>query len=280
MGARHYKKHFNVVKSSGHYEKFSPTKLQRSLRRSGLPPHKCSNIVQTVVREIQPGASTKDIYRRAYQLVKEESKVAAVHYSLKRALFELGPSGYPFEQFVAKYFQAIGYQTRVGVTLKGRLVTHEIDVIAKNAVERIFVECKFHNHSGKKTDIKVGLYVKARWDDLSSGPEGKNLDGYCLASNTAFSKDVLTYAAGTHLRLLGVNAPVEEPFIEQVKKLNLYPITSIRRLKKHLRDELIKKDIVTCAELLNEAETLKQLGLDDHEVELLFRDVHIILGEV
>jgi len=32
--------------------------------------------------------------------------------------------------------------------------------------KHIFVEAKFHNRLGVKTDLKVALYVKARFDDL------------------------------------------------------------------------------------------------------------------
>ena len=44
---------------------------------------------------------------------------------------KLGPTGYPFEDFIAKLLQADGYETKVRQILKGECITHEIDVIAE-----------------------------------------------------------------------------------------------------------------------------------------------------
>ena len=47
---------------------------------------------------------------------------------LKQAIMELGPSGFPFEQFVAELLKCRGYQIKVGVIVEGHCVNHEIDV--------------------------------------------------------------------------------------------------------------------------------------------------------
>jgi len=52
--------------------------------------------------------------------------------------------------------------------VRGKLVEHEIDVVAWNEEKLIMVEAKFHNQLGVKTDLKVILYVKERFDDLSA----------------------------------------------------------------------------------------------------------------
>jgi len=146
--------------------------------------------------------------------------VAATHYSLKKSLQELGPTGFEFEIFVAKYFGAIGYETIVGVQKQGKYVSHEVDVVAKLQDKFSYVECKFHNDSGKKNDIQIALYVKARWDDLKDGQKGKLIKDFYLVSNTAFTSDAITYAKGVGLKLLGINAP-EESFIEKIKKYKI-----------------------------------------------------------
>lgn len=274
---RFKKKNINIIKSSGLPEKFSPIKLHNSLKQSGLSPSKSKSIVEEVTRHVKSGTSTKDIYRKAFKLINQESTLAAVHYSLKRAILEMGPSGYAFEHFVARYFAELGFETQVGVTLQGKYVTHEIDVIAQTPSEKIFVECKFHNTIGKKNDIKTALYVKARWDDLKEGPVGEDLVAFYLASNTSFTKDVLQYAEGTGLKLLGVNAPTDESFIDKIRRYKLYPVTSIRRIKKYIKDALIENDVLTCKELLHQEKLLYQLGLKEHEIDLIFKDIHYLL---
>jgi hypothetical protein len=270
-------RNFTIFKANGRPEKFSRKKLFISLRRSGLPKKDCDKIVSTVSRQVNEGTSTIDIYRKTRRLVDQTSHVAAIHYSLKRAIFDLGPSGYNFELLVAKYFEELGYETEVCKTLKGRWVKHEVDVIATKGHERVFVECKFHNRSGIKNDIKVALYVKSRWDDLKEGPEGANLNSFFLASNTSFTIDAITYAQGTGINLLGVNAPAENSFLDQIKLLNLYPLTSLKRLSKYLKLELLSRGIVLAKELPDHRRLLFNLGMDNHEIDVLILEVDQLL---
>lgn len=282
MSKRHHKwprvkRNLPIVKSTGFIEPFSPGKLITSLQRSGLPEDKSQNITKKVLKSVTPGTRTQDIYRRAYKLVRLESPTAAVHYSLKRAILELGPTGFEFERFVAKYFKAIGYATKVGVVVNGEFVKHEVDIIATNADSCAYVECKFHNHLGRSNDIKIALYVKARWDDLKNGPSGKKITDFYLVTNTTFSVDAIDYATGTGLKLLGVNAPPEESFLQKISRHKLYPITSLRRLKKYMIGELLKQDIILCQELIHERKALRRLGLSDQEIELIFADIDHLL---
>lgn len=112
---------------------------------------------------------------------------------------------------------------------------------------------------------------------MKEGKEGEDLVAFYLASNTAFTKDVLQYAEGTGLKLLGVNAPADESFIDKIRRYKLYPVTSIRRIKKYVKDALIENDVLTCKELLHQEKLLYQLGLKEHEIDLIFKDIHYLL---
>jgi hypothetical protein len=266
-----------VYKSGGYPEPFSRTKLQRSLKRAGLPKRQCDYISEKISREVHEGQKTRDIYRKALKLINQSSHVAAVHYSLKRALFELGPTGHHFETFVARYFEELGYTTSTCQTLQGQFVTHEVDVVASLPGKKYYVECKFHNHVGIKNDIKIALYVKARWDDLKNGPEGKTLTGFHLASNTAFTQDALTYAKGTGLQLLGVNAPENLSFLEQIKQLRLYPITSLRRINKYYKTKLLERNIVLAKDLQHYRSLLLQWGMTVSDFDRLMNEVELLM---
>jgi hypothetical protein len=270
------KKNFQIYKSHGGLEKFSNEKLYSSLRRSGLKPKQCQLITDKVSREIGEGSKTRDIYRKTLRLVNQSSPVAAVHYSLKKAIFDLGPSGHHFETFVSRYFEEIGYTTKTCQTLNGRLVKHEIDIVGIKNGKRVFIECKFHNRIGIKNDIKIALYVKARWDDLKQGVEGKKLDAFYLASNTAFTLDAITYANGTGLKLLGVNAPVEKPFLEEIKALHLYPITSLKGLNKHFKNELLSRNILLAKELPNQINLLLKMGMEQRVIDQLLQEITLL----
>ncbi len=274
----HHKSRFRIFKANGDVESYSRRKLVTSLRRSGLSPHEANRIAQKVGHEVSEGTRTKDIFRKTYRLVKETSSVAAALYSLKRSIFELGPTGHHFEEFVACYFKELGHDTKTCLTLQGKWVRHEIDVLVEKNGKRHFVECKFHNRKGIKNDIKIALYVKARWDDLREGPEGKNLDGFYLASNTAFTLDAMTYAEGTGLKLLGVNAPLPESFLEQIKRMHLYPVTSLLRLNRHLKNVLLSENVLLAKEIPENLKLLMKLGLDETEINGILREVELLTG--
>lgn len=277
MNRRIYHQKFPIIKSSGQLEPFSKSKLQRSLQRTGLPPKFCKEIAKEVAHKVKPGTSTREIYQDTFKLVKKKSNVAATHYALKKSLLELGPTGYEFEYFVSKYFKELGYYTYVGILVQGEFVRHEVDVIASKPNYQAYVECKFHNNVGTSNDIKTVLYIKARWDDLKNGPDGEYLREFYVASNTIFTKDAITYAKGTGLNLLGVNAPEGESFLDKIKKHKLYPITSLKRLKKIYRQELLLKKIILCKDLLNEKSLLIKMGLPNDEINAIFRDINRLI---
>ena len=120
-----------IIKSSGQKVKFSLTKLRRSLQRSGADETLVSQIVDQVRDELYQGISTKEIYNRAFTLLKRKKSVFASKYKLKKAIYELGPTGFPFEKFVAAILEYSGYSTEVGKVIQGDCVKHEVDVFAK-----------------------------------------------------------------------------------------------------------------------------------------------------
>ena len=105
-------------------------KLKRSLQFSGASEAMVEEIVQRVQKELYPGISTREIYNRAFALLKKKESVYASKYKLKKAIYELGPTGFPFEKFISGILHYSGYETKVGEVLEGTCVSHEIDVLA------------------------------------------------------------------------------------------------------------------------------------------------------
>ena len=157
-----------ITKNNGTKELFEEEKLIESLRNSGGSPALIEKVVDHIEKEMIEGMSTNDIYRHAFEVLRRESAPAASRYSLRRALTELGPNGFPFEKFVAEILKAQGYETLTDQVVHGHCVPHEVDVAAWNADKLIMVEAKFHNEFGLKSDIKTALYIKARFDDLKT----------------------------------------------------------------------------------------------------------------
>lgn len=264
-----------IYKASGAKEAFSKNKLIRSLERTGLHTKACQDIAEHISREVQEGDKTKTIYKKALKLVRQKSALATVHYSLKKALFDLGPEGHFFEDYVARYFQKKKFETQECKILQGKFVKHEVDCISTKGSEKYYSECKFHNRAGTKNDIKVSLYVKARWDDLKTGPDGNTLSGYYIFSNTSFSTDAITYSQGTGLKLMGVNAPADKSFLQDIREMRLYPVTSLRSLNKVEKHSLLQKNIIL-AEDLN-AELLFKLGFDTNTVNGIVEEIKLMM---
>jgi hypothetical protein len=155
-----------VVKADGTKELFDVEKLERSLKKAGASTRSVQDILEHIKSHLTNEISTHDLYKHAFELLHKEEKPIALKYSLKRAIMELGPSGFPFEDFVAEIFRQKGYTAETGKIVRGFCVEHEVDVVAWNDEKLIMVEAKFHNELGVKSDLKIALYVKARFDDL------------------------------------------------------------------------------------------------------------------
>ena len=270
------KKQFKILKASGYPEPFSKNKLIKSLQRTGLPRKECEHICDEVLSQISEGTKSSDIFNKTLKLVKQTSPIASIHYSLKKSLFELGPEGHHFENFVSKYFEEIGYRTEIRKLLRGKFVQHEVDVIAEIKEKQHFIECKFHNHAGLKNDVKVSLYVKARWDDLRQGLDGKKLKNFYIASNTAFTEDAITYANGTGLFLLGINMPSEDSFLDEIKKLKLYPVTSLRYLPRTFKNNFLHRGIVLARDVLFQKEQLIKQGMKQEDINILMKEIEML----
>ena len=130
-----------VVKASGDRVIFEQDKLIRSLDKAGAGQDIITDVLSGLESQLYDGITTRKIYRQAYKLLNKLSKRGAGRYKLKEAIFELGPSGYPFEIFVGELLKNQGYRVEVGIIVQGKCVKHEVDVVAENEHNHFIVEC-------------------------------------------------------------------------------------------------------------------------------------------
>ena len=278
------KKNVTIIKKDGTSEIFNPKKLEESLARSGAASDVVTKIVTHITEEIYDGATTDFIYSHAFQLLEksEDPGTARFRYSLRRAVAELGPSGFPFEKYVAEVFAAHGYSTSVGMKLKGKCVTHEIDVIAENEEEIITAELKFHNKLAIKTDLKVSLYVNSRFQDIiDTGYYGEKKARPYLITNTKFSSNAIKYAEceGT-LELMGWDYPRRgKPNLHDfIQTSKIHPITALTSFSKKEHQLLLDAGFITCRDLKrNGGQDVHALGIiPGRKVEEAFIEIENI----
>ena len=118
-----------VRQFTGELVEFDQSKLLRSLKNAKADDQLADQIVKNVVADLYPGMSTKEIYTKAFKQLKSKRRPSAARYRLKRAIMDLGPSGFPFENYIGHIFRHDGYTADVGVVMEGNCVTHEVDVL-------------------------------------------------------------------------------------------------------------------------------------------------------
>ena len=271
-----------VTKNTGEKDVFNVEKLKTALRRSGATEIEVDLVEQEVLSKLYDGITTKNIYRIAYNLLRNKSKRTAGRYRLKNAVMNLGPSGYPFEKFLGRLFESRGYSSRVNTILKGKCVTHEIDVIANNGVEQIMVECKFHSSIAQKSDVKVPLYIQSRFLDVEAvwkkQPQLKGINFYgMVATNTRFTEDAKNYARCMGLKVISWDYPTGNSLREWIDKSGYYPITVLQSLRKKDKKLLLENNLVLCRELEPNKQKLRELNFSESAIKKVLNEaVHLI----
>lgn len=266
-----------ITKSSGEKAKFSLVKLRNSLKRTGANKETVDQIIDKVRDELYQGISTGEIYNRAFALLKKKESYLASKYKLKKAIYELGPTGFPFENFIAAIYKYSGYKVEVSKILHGKCVSHEIDVIAHKNGETIIMECKFHSQQGLKCNVKIPLYIAARFKDVKdywdSKPHKTDLNGGWVVTNTRFTEDAMQYGRCVGLKLLSWDYPMEDALKDKIDRLGLYPITVSTLLTNREKQFLLGREVVLCRELIDDNFYLDHLGISDVRKERILNEI-------
>lgn len=271
--------HILITKADGEQQRFSPEKLEHSLALAGASSTMRAKILSRIIHELRPGMMTEEIYRHAFSLLREhEITPVAARYSIKRAVFALGPSGFPFEQFLAEVLRSQGYQVRTGVNLNGRCAPHEVDVLAEKDHRRIGIEAKFHNDPGGKTDVKDALYVHARYEDLRNAPEkSSRVDEGWLVTNTRFTRNAIRYAQCSNLKLLGWEFPRDRGLFAMIEAGRVHPLTCLTSLSDGEKRRLLDKRIVLCKHIQT-PHLLQEYGVKPARIPQVLEEARQLCG--
>lgn len=275
-----------VSKASGDKDVYNPDKLRLSLRKSGASEEAINDIVRRIDELVYEGIPTSAIYKKAHALLKSKSRLSASRYGLKKAVMELGPTGYPFEYLVGELLMFEGFEVKVGEVVKGHCVSHEVDVVATKENINYLVECKYHSESRRFSNVKIPLYIQSRFEDIARYWE--RLDGNkkvyrqgWIYTNTRFSEDAIAYGNCMGLKLISWKHPDKASLEDRIRMSGLYPITCLHGLTVGEKQALIKKNIVTAREISQNPGILQKFGVtSDRKVKNLLREIENLCNSI
>ncbi|WP_372947189.1 ATP cone domain-containing protein [Mariniphaga sp.] len=267
-----------IKKASGEEEPFSVNKLKQSLRNAGADEEIIEQVAEDVNSWIYDGVTTAKIYGRAFSLLRKKKSYTASRYKLKKAIMELGPTGFPFEHFIGKILEVQGFKTEVGQVVNGKCVTHEVDVIATQDKNQYFVECKYGTSQGKIFSVQIPLYIRSRVNDIiDKRKEDDRFKDFTfhgwVVTNTRFSTDAINYGTCSGLHLLSWDYPAQNGLKDLIDRDKIFPITVLHNLTIAQKQQLMEKGIVICKQISENPEVLEPFQIKPRKLNSLRKEI-------
>ncbi len=267
----------HVLKANRTREPFSEQKVLASIQRARIPHSLRGEVLTHVKSKLYEGISTEEIYQHILEFLDKSPKpYIKSRYSLKEAIMQLGPTGYPFEDFISRLLVSQGYATQVRQILPGRCVTHEIDVIAEKEGKAVMIEAKFHNSPGVRSDVHVALYTHARFNDVKVR---NRLDEAWIITNTKTTIDANTYAQCSDMRVISWDYPEEGSLRDMIEQSRLHPVTMLTTLSQSQKMTLLENHIVLCKDIMNSPEMVGLLYLSRPDHDKLMAEISVLCSE-
>jgi len=268
-----------VRKYSGELVDFDVNRLKVSLMKSGASKETVEDVWKKMSHTIFDGMTTRQLYKLAFQLLKQQRNSLAARYSLKKALRDLGPSGYLFEKWVARLFAYKDYKTQTGLILEGNAVNHEVDVIAQKENTLLLIECKFRNTVDAKVNVTNPMYFLSRFLDLKEkdfnffGGTARFSQAW-LVTNAYLTKDAISFGDYYKLHLLSWDYPIGNSIKNRVDSTGLYPLTCLTTINALEKEKLLSADYVLVKDILDQPSSLNNLGATAHRIKKIYKEAY------
>ena len=272
-----------IKKQTGEWVNFDRQKLIRSLQSAGANLDLANAIVSEIEPKIHDGATSKQIFKLAFQKLRTKSNSNAARYNLKKGIQLLGPAGFYFEKYIARIFELQYYKAKTNLIVEGKCVSHELDVIIQKEMHLAMVECKFHGSQETKTDVKVPMYILSRFNDL------KNIDFNFFSSNQQFTKcwivtnnkfteDAVKFGICSGLNLLSWNYPENNSLRDIITHYRVFPITCLTTITQAEKEILLLEDILTVYDFLHGGKNKTNLKLSQNRLKKVLNECHQLLN--
>ncbi len=272
-----------ITKEDGTEELFDEEKLKTSLLNAGTDPSIVEEAASNIKKHMREIMKSEDIYRLCLDHLQRTQPDAAIKYTLKKAIMDLGPTGYVFERYFSKILAAHGFKTEVNRFVRGFCVEHEIDIIAEKGDNHFMVECKYHNDPGIKSDIKTALYVYARFLDIRNACDIEKNDysfsQSWLTTNTKCSSEAKKYANCVKMRVTAWHYPRKENLEYFIESKKIYPVSILPGLENNQKHRLLDNDIITIQDFLENTpgSIAKGISASQEKANRLFAEAALLL---
>lgn len=257
-------------------------KLTRVLRRAGADEGLALEISSSIAKKVRSGVTTKEIYRMAMRQLRQSHPAVAARYSLRNAIFQLGPAGFEFEKYIMLLLRKYGYKAVLPEILQGKCVTHEVDILIEKDNKKMMAECKLRQSVEIFINIKDALSTWARFIDLKEGAEMglcPRVDEAWIITNSRFSHDSLQYGLCKGMGMLSWNTPRERPLPAWIDEKKFYPITILQSLKKFHLEAFGRAEILLLEDLtrFSFTELSKAVQLPKKQMEPIWTEARQVL---
>ena len=268
-----------IINARGEQEPFSYTKVYRSAKRAGADEKLARQIARDIEQNVYSGIKTFDIFKQVKAQLRKQAPLVAIRFNLKQAIRKLGPTGFPFEKYMASVFAALGFEVKLNQIVKGSCVEYEIDFLAQKQNELKIVECKFRNLSEGKVDTNNILIVHAKLLDIQKGSFFKEKVNSTVITNTKFTTRAIKYANCMGIELLGWNYPHNNGLERLIESNNLYPITILPSLSRSLADYFVAKKIMLAKDIIsiNPNRVAQQTKVNQNKINNLIKEAKTLL---
>jgi hypothetical protein len=267
-----------IKKYTGETSEFDVDKLRISLTKSGALVHEVDEVLDKIQDKLYDQITTKELYKLAFRELKHVSNSLAARYSLKKALRDLGPTGFYFEKWVAKFLASYGYNTTTNKIIRGKAVNHEADVIAQKGDDLLWIECKFRNMNDGKVSVTTPMYILSRVKDISDkkhdlfGQQLQFTQGW-LVTNAILTVDAIAFGEYYQLKLLSWEYPVHKSIKNLVDQKALYPVTCLTTINLKEKQFLLENDCILVKEFMENQTLLNSMFKDPKKRELVLQEM-------
>lgn len=268
-----------ILKASGSLEEFDIRKLIDSLIRSGASEEIAREIAEKVAQQVTPRIRTKQIFRMARKLLRKYNRAVDMRYSIKKAIYALGPAGYQFEQYFARILKEHGYAVEVNRIMDGYCVPHEVDIFAIKDGSGFVIECKYHGSGGTPTDVKVALAIHSRFHDIKRRFESTRgnttaIEKGWLVTNTRCTSDAIKFAECVGLRIVSWKYPQKESLELMIERDRLYPVTILSSVRRSVLETLFRNRFILAKDIaiMDEQTFIARSGLERETARILKRE--------